>query len=490
MMRGRNLTFELALTAILAMAAVLAATAWLSMHWYRSWLMSEAERGVELASEMLRISLREGMLHNQQDQITETVGRIGRDDRIESIRVSNHRGEVRLATDSEDLGELLEIDLTELTNREGETLTTANDGVLRALTPVPAEPACLGSCHQDVGASGILGVIDVDYSLRGVEQAISESRFRILSLFLVAIGLVSGSVWLVLNWRLKKPVRDLVQGMERVADGDLKHPVPVHSRNELGELAESFNDMSLRISTLQEGLIRSERLISMGKLAAGVAHEINNPLTGILSYAEDLVEDTEPSDPRRKDYEVILHEAIRCRQIVRGLLDFARQETPSLVRSGPVEMIDKALDVVARQAAFQEITIEKDIEEDLPTIEVDPVQIQQVLVNLVVNAQQAMPEGGTIVLGARSISEPSRIEFTVEDEGTGIPPDIQSRMFEPFFSTKEGETDGLGLAVCQGIVEQHGGVIEVASKVGVGTRFRVVLPLSGEQVDKEVSHDG
>jgi two-component system NtrC family sensor kinase len=460
------------------------------MHWYRSWLMSEAERGVELASEMLRISLREGMLHNQQDQITETVGRIGRDDRIESIRVSNHRGEVRLATDSEDLGELLEIDLTELTNREGETLTTANDGVLRALTPVPAEPACLGSCHQDVGASGILGVIDVDYSLRGVEQAISESRFRILSLFLVAIGLVSGSVWLVLNWRLKKPVRDLVQGMERVADGDLKHPVPVHSRNELGELAESFNDMSLRISTLQEGLIRSERLISMGKLAAGVAHEINNPLTGILSYAEDLVEDTEPSDPRRKDYEVILHEAIRCRQIVRGLLDFARQETPSLVRSGPVEMIDKALDVVARQAAFQEITIEKDIEEDLPTIEVDPVQIQQVLVNLVVNAQQAMPEGGTIVLGARSISEPSRIEFTVEDEGTGIPPDIQSRMFEPFFSTKEGETDGLGLAVCQGIVEQHGGVIEVASKVGVGTRFRVVLPLSGEQVDKEVSHDG
>jgi two-component system NtrC family sensor kinase len=254
--------------------------------------------------------------------------------------------------------------------------------------------------------------------------------------------------------------------------------VSARSNDEFGELALSFNTMAERLAETQQSLIQSERLISMGKLAAGVAHEINNPLTGIVSYAEALMEDAGSSDPRRKDYEVILHEALRCRQIVRSLLDFARQDAPALVPSRAEDLIDRTLQVVARQAAFRNITFEKHIEPDLPLVGVDPLQIEQVLLNLVVNAQQAMPAGGRIVLAARRAAAAGRVELSVQDEGTGIPPEIRSRIFEPFFSTKGGKTDGLGLAVCLGIVQRHGGTIEVESRPGQGTLFRVTLPVA------------
>jgi two-component system NtrC family sensor kinase len=250
--------------------------------------------------------------------------------------------------------------------------------------------------------------------------------------------------------------------------------------------------MSEQLAAIQDRLIQSERLISMGKLAAGVAHEINNPLTGILAYAEDLKEDAEPSDPRRKDYEVIVHEALRCRKIVRSLLDFARQDASSFVRVHPGDLIEKALNVFTRQAAFRNIVFERRIEEGLPAIEVDPTQIQQVLVNLIVNAQQVMPEGGTIVLAAGRSEEGDKVEFLVKDRGHGIPKEIRSRIFDPFFSTKGGETVGLGLAVCYGIVQQHGGTIDFHSEPGSGTTFRVRLPFtrSSDQGGKESPRHG
>jgi two-component system NtrC family sensor kinase len=243
-------------------------------------------------------------------------------------------------------------------------------------------------------------------------------------------------------------------------------------------LPVSFNAMSRQLDTFQQSLIQSERLISMGKLAAGVAHEINNPLTGILSYAEDLMEDTDPADPRYKDYKVIVHEALRCRQIVRGLLDFARQDAPRLTNIHPRELMESALDVVAKLAVFRNIQFQLDVDEDTPVMEVDPVQIEQVLVNLIINAQQAMPDGGRIVLGARVLDDGNRVEFSVEDDGAGIPSEIRSRIFEPFFSTKDGKTDGLGLAVCLGIVQQHGGTIDIESEMNKGTTFRFVLPIA------------
>ncbi len=493
--RSRSAVLELTLLIVLIMAAVLVSFTWLSLRWQRSWQMEEARRGLTLASNTLRGSLRDGMMQNRREQISDTIGRIARATQITRIRIVDHEGQIALSTLSSELGQTLEMDAPGCAvchqqdggaaspeNLVTGTRTIVEDNTMRAFTPVLAEPGCLGAaCHAGEAASNVLGIIDLSLSLEDVEEALVVNQRKLGAVSMASTLLGGGLLWLALSKRFRRPIGDVLRGVRRVSRGDLSHRIPTRVSDEFGELAQSFNAMSQRLETAQQNLIQSERLISMGKLAAGVAHEINNPLTGILSYAEDLMEDTNASDPRRKDYEVIVHEALRCRQIVRSLLDFARQDAPSLIRVRPGELIERSLDVVVRQAAFLNIRFVQNIEENLPTIEVDPVQIQQVLVNLFVNAQQAMPEGGDIILAARRADGGKRVEFSVKDQGTGIPPEVRSRIFEPFFSTKEGVTDGLGLSVCLGIVQRHDGTIELESGPETGTIFRFVLPVVAKE---------
>ncbi len=490
--RSRSAVLELTLLTVLIMAAVLVSFTWLSLRWQRSWQMEEARRGLTLASNILRGSLRDGMMQNRREQISDTIGRIARATQITRIRIVDHEGQIALSTLRSELSQMLEMDapvcsvchLGEGGAASPENLVTATRTVvegstMRAFTPVLAEPGCVtGACHAGEASTNVLGVIDLSLSLEDVEEALVLNQRTLGAVSLASTLLGGGLLWLALSKRFRRPIGDVLRGVRRVSRGDLSHRIPTRVSDEFGELAQSFNAMSHRLEMAQQNLIQSERLISMGKLAAGVAHEINNPLTGILSYAEDMMEDTDASDPRRKDCEVIVHEALRCRQIVRSLLDFARQDAPSPVGVRPRELIERSLDVVARQAAFLNLRFVQNIEENLPTIEVDPVQIQQVLVNLIVNAQQAMPEGGDIVLGARRADGGKRVEFSVKDQGTGVSPEVRSRIFEPFFSTKEGVTGGLGLSVCLGIVQQHDGTIDLENAPEKGTIFRVVLPVA------------
>ncbi len=363
-----------------------------------------------------------------------------------------------------------------------DTHTSVQDDMVRAFTPIMTESGCItAACHVRESDSKVLGVIELGISLGEVKETLASNQLKMGAAALTAILLGGALLWLALLFRFRRPLSEVMQGIYRVAGGDLDYRLPMRAHDEFGRLAESFNTMNQQLAGMQQTLIQSERLISMGKLAAGVAHEINNPLTGILAYAEDLVESADPADPKRKDYEVIVREALRCRQIVRSLLDFARQGTPSPVRAYPRNLIEKALDVVARQAAFRNIRISSEIENDLPAIQVDRIQIEQVLVNLIVNAQQAMPEGGRIIIGARRLERTGMVEFSVQDEGTGISPEVQGRVFEPFFSTKSGKTDGLGLSVCLGIIQRHGGTIDFESEAGKGTTFRFRLPILKSQ---------
>jgi two-component system NtrC family sensor kinase len=498
-MRTRSAAFELTLLTVLVMAVLLGAFTWLYFRWERSGMLDEVQRGLSLASDTLHSSLRHGMMHNEQKEILNTIERVAHDTRIKRIRLIEHRGGITLSTVDEDLGQRVDrsaasctlchtgggrADSSRALSSEARTVVEAD--TMRAFTPVLAEPGCVTStCHSREAESGVLGVIDLSLSLEEVETALFQSQLQLGGLSLLALILGGGLLWFAMARRFRRPMHDVLSGIRQVADGDLNHRIPARVRDEFGELAESFNTMSRQLATVQQGLIQSERLISMGKLAAGVAHEINNPLTGILSYGEELLEDSNLSDPRRGDYEVIVREALRCRQIVRNLLDFARQDKLSLDRVSPRELVDRALAVFARQADFRKIQIRRHIEDDLPAIRVDPVQIQQVLVNLVVNAQQAMVGGGTIDLGVRRLNGGKHIEFSLKDYGPGIPSDIRSRIFEPFFSTKSGKTDGLGLAVCLGIVKHHGGTIDLDSEPGQGTTFRVVLPVDGQGLQKK-----
>lgn len=224
---------------------------------------------------------------------------------------------------------------------------------------------------------------------------------------------------------------------------------------------------------LQDQLAQSEKLAALGKLAAGVAHEINNPLTGILAYAEDMQDDTDDKFII-EDLQVIIRETLRCRDIVRNLLDFAKQDKPKLEDINPVEIIDHSLKLVHRLPQFKDIIIEKNVTEGLPKILSDPKQIQQVLLNLMLNAADAMKYKGKIILSADNDKKNNKVVISVEDTGPGIPENLVDKIFEPFFSTKG--TNGLGLAVSWGIIERHHGTMEIDMSESGGAIFNIILP--------------
>ncbi len=224
---------------------------------------------------------------------------------------------------------------------------------------------------------------------------------------------------------------------------------------------------------LGEQLVQAGKLAAVGKLAAGVAHEINNPLTGVLAYAEDLLEETDRKDPRYDDIKVIIRETMRCRGIVRNLLDFARQQKLHLEKTDPKKIVNQSLALVQKLPQFRNITIDINLDERVPDIICDRQQIQQVILNLMMNAADAMKEMGVIKLSAAYDSESDRCLIAVEDNGPGVPENLKDKIFEPFFSTRG--TNGLGLAVSWGIVERHQGLIEVDRAAGGGAIFKILL---------------
>lgn len=227
---------------------------------------------------------------------------------------------------------------------------------------------------------------------------------------------------------------------------------------------------------LQSEIVATERLAAVGKLAAGVAHELNNPLTGILTFAEDLFLECEPDDPQRPDFEVIVNEALRCRNIVRDLLDFSRQKPPERQRMSVNFVVERVVSMIERQASFHNVHLDVALRKDLPDVDIDPGQIQQALLNLVINARDAMNGCGVISIKSTTREEDRWVVLSVRDVGCGISAGQLERIFEPFFSTKGDRGNGLGLPAVQSLAQQHGGRVEVESQVGVGSTFRILLP--------------
>ena len=230
----------------------------------------------------------------------------------------------------------------------------------------------------------------------------------------------------------------------------------------------------LELATRQE-MGRSEQLASVGRLAAGVAHEINNPLTGVLAFADMLREKENMDEQDQQDLELIIRETKRVREIVRGLLDFAR-ETPFVQKPVDInELIRQTLRLLGKREAFQNIYLVEDLSDHLPLVSADQNQLQQVLLNLTLNACEAMADGGTLMVGTST--DLGRVVFKVTDTGCGISPREIAKIFDPFYTTKPvGKGTGLGLSVSYGILQQHGGTLEVESELGMGSTFIVTLP--------------
>lgn len=349
---------------------------------------------------------------------------------------------------------------------------------------------------KDVNAK-VIGVLYVGI----LEEKFIDLRKRAIAMF-TGITLAGMIIALVVSSFLAKgvlqPIKHLVFASQQLAKGNLNYEVQLKSKDEIGELAETFNLMASSLKQrdeklkeyTQQQIMKSERLATIGQLAAGVAHEINNPLGAVLMYTHLALEDLE-DEPRkagiqkgvlRKNLEKAVTEASRCKDIVKGLLDFARQTEPKVEQSDVNETLERTLSLVENQALFQSIKIIKVFCLSLPNVPMDVGQIQQVFTNIVLNAAEAMEGKGELTVTTRMAPNSEYIEIEFADTGCGIPPENQDKVFDPFFTTKEvGQGTGLGLAVSHGIIAGHKGAIEVKSEPGKGANFTIRLPLNPKE---------
>jgi signal transduction histidine kinase len=232
---------------------------------------------------------------------------------------------------------------------------------------------------------------------------------------------------------------------------------------------------------LHRAMMQQEKLASIGRLSAGVAHEINNPLTTILTTAMLLQEDIDPDDAMHRELKTIADETLRCRKIVTSLLDFARQTKPAKKRNNINDIVIESILLTKKQAAFKDVTIRHQLAKDIPVICVDKGQLQQALINLLLNAIEASGSRGEVV-ATTCLHQDEEVEISISDTGKGISEDELNNIFDPFFTTKESGT-GLGLAITHGIIEQHGGTIDVKSKPDRGTVFNIRIPLNSGDSD-------
>jgi two-component system NtrC family sensor kinase len=319
------------------------------------------------------------------------------------------------------------------------------------------------------------------------------------SLFLLALLYFSTT-------RIIRPLQRMTVAARQIAKGDLSQNVEVDSRDEIGELAGSFNQMTAdlrraneelidwgttlekkveertrELRDVQAHLIQAEKLASIGKLAAGVAHEINNPLGGILIYSHLILEDTPKTGPHYENLKKIVRETTRCKEIVKGLLDFARPKEPEMASTDVHDILGRCLALVEQQTLFQNIRLEKRYAPSLPRIVADGAQLQQVFMNIIFNAAEAMEGNGTLILRTWRDADRKVIAVEFADTGHGVKEEDKKRLFEPFFTTKDvGKGTGLGLAISYGIIQKHGGTIEIRSEAGQGAVFTVRLPLKEE----------
>jgi len=251
------------------------------------------------------------------------------------------------------------------------------------------------------------------------------------------------------------------------------------------EMQESLSAAYQELKQSQEQLIQAEKLTSLGQLAASIAHEVNNPIAGVLIYTQLLMKkitaDTLPKEKALDYLSKMDSELTRIGRLIRNLMDFARQTNPSLALIHLNEVIDRANSLVAHSADIQHVDVVRDLGPSLPEVMADPDQLQQVLANLMLNAIQAMPEGGTLTLHTSADSE-GKVRIDVQDTGIGISKENMQKLFTPFFTTrKEVKGVGLGLAVAHGIIERHKGRIEVSSEEGKGSTFTISLNVYQEE---------
>ncbi len=484
------------------------------------------EGDIDRYSGLIKRATHDGMLLNNKADVQLMIERLTAGSELASVRVYDKDGFIRMSGNRDEIGRRMEMQCetclschqaepardTAVLERRGMAYMEGGIEVLRHLSVIENETSCAtAACHAHPEENRVLGVLDVEMSLVPVDAAVATSRRQILWTTLILIMVVCLVVAIVIRKLVQRPIAQLYDGIRRIADGDMETHIDIRGQHELARLAEAFNDMAqdlgaarqevtewsqkledkviektTQLSRAQRQVLHMEKMASLGKLSATVAHELNNPISGMLTYARlvrrELQDQPLPDEVRdewSRYLQMVEKECRRCGAIVQNLLLFTRRMGAETAEIDLNEVVEQSIMLVLHQLKMADIELHKQLLADDSRIVADEAQVQQAIVALLVNAVEALTDSQR---ADRRISvclegETEGVRIDIEDSGGGIPPEVLPHIFEPFFSTKHTESGvGLGLAVVYGIVERHGGRIDVDSVVNQGTTFHVWLP--------------
>lgn len=469
-------------------------------------------------SDVIKKSTRYGMLLNSREHVEQIINTIATEKGVLKIRIFNKSGIISYSSDSSEINKVVDLKHTACNSCHSikpipiilpiQELINKSNGTLTLVNPIINEEQCYNSdCHAHKSTDKLLGIVSVQMSTEMVDKIISKSTnifiFGVITTFLL-LTIVS---IIAIRYSLNKPLQKVLTGIKEIGEGNLDYKIQLKRSDELGLMAKEFNLMSEKLKSayeeikdwnenlnkkveqknqelknIYEQIVQVEKLASLGKLSATVAHELNNPLEGILTYSKlvskklEKLDDREKYDDIIKILQLISDESSRCGRIVKDLLHFSHQDELQFVNVSIKKIVDRSLKLMSHHFQINNVKINLNYQIDDIHVECDAQRIEQALIAILVNAVESMPEGGTITISIAKELDNSVIR--ISDEGKGIPPEVLPHIFEPFFTTKDKVKDtGLGLAVVYGIIKQHKGKILVEQTSIKGTTFKISLPI-------------
>ncbi|MGA9642738.1 MAG: ATP-binding protein [Terriglobales bacterium] len=524
---GYGLGTKLIILLLGAMLGIFSLLGYLTLRLQRQHMEAATLLSAERISDVIRRNTTEYMLRNDRDGLHHAISAMANEPGVVRLRVFDREGRISYSSETPEIDQVVDkaAEACYGCHAQKQALSRLNrpdrfriypakgERVLAIITPIENQPDCSNAeCHAHPASQQILGVLDTHLSLARTDQQLAEVSWRMVACDALAMAAIALLSWIFIRHVVDAPLRELQAGTRKLTEGDLGYQIETHSPDQIGELAESFNIMSLRLRAANEEIVawaqdleervkektaelRSahnevlhvETMASVGKMAAVVAHEINNPLSGILTYSKLLkkwVENDSVSKEKKQEavecLDLISSESRRCGELVKNLLSFSRQSPMNVQPTDINRLIGQCTMLLRHNLEIGGVELHTSLAEDLPRLQCDGTQIEQVLLAVIVNAADAMPKGGNLWVESKLSEEGSRVVLTVRDDGSGIPPDVMPKIFEPFVTTKEnGHGTGLGLAVSRGIIERHNGKISIESELGKGTTVTITLPVPG-----------
>ena len=479
---------------IVSVSAILAVTiglgTWINIGYQRAQMEDALEDNVLIISNTIEKSLSTAMLQGKSREVQSILEAVGGYHNIQQVKIFSPTGVILKASRRWMIGRKVDASTQKwfLEGKFKKPIKRRSEGIFSVLFPIENTEPCM-HCHGS--KAKLNGVLTVDVSMARTQEKVGELS---KTMFLWAFGITAVlaiSLSLFLTRFVTTPIQDLMRTMERAERG-LEARVEVRSADDIGRLGEAFNSLLSKLERARrrveryhyEQMKRADRLASIGEMAAGIAHEIKNPLAGIAGVIQVLKKDLPPGDQKRSVLEEVLSQVERMDKAVRNLLSFARPPEPKMTLVDINEVIGRLLDFLAPQFAKYAITSERKLASGIPWLSLDPDLMQQAFLNIALNAIQAMPEGGKFTAETRVDSPaadvPGQVTVIFTDTGKGISPENVSKIFSPFFTTRQQGT-GLGLSITQRIIEQHGGEINVASQQGKGASFTIIVPYPDPQ---------